>query len=464
MPGLCVLVRMPPIDGFTDRDIYTVSRLNSELRAVVDGSFPLVWVSGEISGLSTPRSGHLYFGLKDPHAQIRCALFRNRRTLLRFQPKDGDQVVLRAKLAVYEPRGDLQLIVEHVEPAGEGDLRRAFDALKAKLDKEGLFDTARKTPLPAFPRRLGVITSPSGAAIRDILQVLRRRFPGLPVLIYPVPVQGPEAAAEITAALKLADRRRDCDLLILARGGGAPEDLAAFNDETLARTIAALRIPLISAVGHEIDFTIADFVADRRAPTPSAGAELATPEIEQLGVQLYRFESGLKRAASGLLAKLRTHLLSAQRRLQLQHPRVRLRQQQQRSDELELRLNRALRLNLERQNKASAVLRRRLQVQSPQRQVKRLRQRLIEDRRRLGVEIHTTVHKCHTRLEAGVRHLNAMSPLQVLERGYAVARRSGSSVVIHRAGQIKVGESIELLLGSGRLDCTVDRRHFRKSR
>ena len=261
----------------TGRDIYSVSRLNAEIRAVLEGSFPMLWVEGELSNLATPRSGHLYFSLKDDHAQVRCALFRNKRLLLREQPSDGDRVLVRARIGLYEPRGDCQLIVAHLEPAGQGTAQQAFEQLKRKLQAEGLFDAARKRDLPVFPRRLGVITSPSGAAIRDVLQVLRRRAPHLPVTVFPALVQGAEAPQSLRDALVTALARGDCDILLVTRGGGSVEDLAAFNDEALARMIAAAEVPIVSAVGHEIDFSISDFVADARAPTPSATTSPPSP-------------------------------------------------------------------------------------------------------------------------------------------------------------------------------------------
>ena len=273
------------------RDIYSISRLNTEVRAVLEGSFPLLWVEGEISNLAVPRSGHLYFSLKDPHAQVRCALFRGKRQLLRFEPANGDRVLARVRIGFYEPRGEFQLIVEHMEPAGAGDAQRAFDALKRKLDAEGLFDAGRKRPLPAYPHRIGVITSPSGAAIRDVLHVLARRAPQIPITLFPAQVQGKDAPADLLAALQTAIARGDCDVLLLTRGGGSVEDLAAFNDEALARAIAASPVPVVSAVGHEIDFSIADFVADRRAPTPSAAAELLSPDSDALATAV----GGLRR-------------------------------------------------------------------------------------------------------------------------------------------------------------------------
>jgi exodeoxyribonuclease VII large subunit len=308
--------------GLPERDIYSVSRLVRETRAVLEGSFPLLWISGEISNLAQPASGHIYFSLKDEIAQVRCAMFRMRRQQLRFQPANGQQVLVRARVSLYEARGELQLIVEHMEPAGEGALRLAFEQLKQKLGAEGLFDSDKKKPLPELPRQLGIITSPSGAAIRDLLSVLRRRFPALPVVLYPVQVQGTEAPRQIVRMLQLANRREECDVLILSRGGGSLEDLQPFNEEAVARAIHASRIPVVSGVGHEIDFTIADFVADHRAPTPSAAAELVAPDrlawrrqLQQLGqrlslVQLRKIEQ-LRDAVTGLGHRLRQQCAAA---------------------------------------------------------------------------------------------------------------------------------------------------------
>lgn len=266
-----------PEDLIPNREVFTVSQLNDEVRALLENQFPLIWVEGEISNLARPASGHLYFSLKDDAAQVRCAMFKMRNRLLDFQPENGQQVLLRTRVSLYPARGEFQLIVEHMEAAGDGALRRQFELLKRRLSEEGLFDPESKLPLPMVPERLGVITSPTGAAIRDILSVLKRRFPGIPVLIYPVPVQGAEAPAAIVKALRTAAARHECDLLIMARGGGSLEDLWAFNDEAVARAMHACPIPIVSGIGHEIDFTIADFVADQRAPTPSAAAELVSP-------------------------------------------------------------------------------------------------------------------------------------------------------------------------------------------
>ena len=440
------------------RDIFSVSRLTSEVRAVLEGSFPLLWVEGEISNLSAPRSGHLYFTLKDAHAQVRCALFKNRRQLLREPPRDGQQVLVRARISLYEARGDFQMIIEHLEPAGDGALRRAYEQLKARLDAEGLFAPGRKLPLPAMPRRVGVVTSPSGAALRDILQVLARRAPYLPVRIYPALVQGPDAPSDLRAALAQAARDDACDLLILARGGGALEDLVAFNDEALARDIAALRVPLISAVGHEIDFTIADFVADRRAPTPSAAAELAAPAFDELLARVTRQEARLARAIRQALERGRAALRAATQRHRLLHPERWLQQQSQRNDELELRLRRALRQRLISASLRLEALRRRLRSHSPRQRLRRDRLRLDTARRRLDLAVKHDVRGGRARLQGVARNLSAVSSLATLARGYAIARRPTTKEVLRDAAQVSSGESIEVLLGQGSLVCEVTER------
>jgi exodeoxyribonuclease VII large subunit len=336
-----------------NRDIFSVSRLNSELRHVLEGSFPLLWVQGEISNLSIPRSGHLYFSLKDSHAQIRCALFKGKANLLRFKPKDGDSVIARAKVALYEPRGDCQLIIESMEPAGEGALQKAFEALKLKLQKEGLFETSLKKELPAHPINIGIVTSSSGAAIRDMLNILSRRHPTATVTIYPCLVQGTEAPADIRQALNNALTRQQDDVIVLTRGGGSIEDLWAFNDEQLARDIAAADIPIVSAVGHEIDFTIADFVADRRAPTPSAAAELISPDQAQISQRVHQLNAQLTLRTQQSLAAKQKQLQQLEQRLTRQHPRARTQQQQQRLDEIQLRLQRSVSNTLLKQQTAS---------------------------------------------------------------------------------------------------------------
>ncbi len=338
-----------------ERDVYTVSRLNKEVRLLLESGLPLLWLEAELSNFAAPASGHWYFSLKDSQAQVRCAMWRQRNTQVRFRPKDGMAVLVRARVGLYEPRGEYQLIVEHLEEAGEGALKREFEKLKAKLAAEGLFAAERKRPLPAVPRRIGVVTSPTGAAIHDILRVLRARFPVAAVLLYPTAVQGAAAVPEIVRAIETASRRNECDVLIVARGGGSLEDLWCFNDERVARALAACRIPSVSGVGHEVDVTIADFVADVRAPTPSAAALVATPDkstwLESLALMATRFGGAMGRY-------LRAHgvgLGALAQRLQISHPGVKLAQHAQRLDDLEQRLRLSLRSTVLKDRERAAV-------------------------------------------------------------------------------------------------------------
>ncbi len=437
------------------RDIWSVSRLNSEIRAVLEGGFPLLWVEGEISNLASPRSGHSYFTLKDSHAQVRCALFRNKRMLLRFQPKDGDKVLIRARISLYEARGDFQLIAEHMEPIGEGALQRAFEELKARLDQEGLFDTRRKKELPAFPRCIGIVTSPTGAALRDILQILKRRFPALPVIIYPTLVQGEQAAEEITRTLKLADQRGDCDLLILARGGGSLEDLRAFNDETLARTIAALDTTIISAVGHEIDFTIADFVADRRAPTPSAAAELATQNQEQLLARLQELQQRLGRTIKRRLQEHRQHLAHISHKLQILHPQRQLQQHQQLLDELVLQLEQNMQRLLIQKRQQCDRLAARLQLLSPTRQLVMLKKRLTHNQQKLLYSMQNLLSHKKLLFSGLTRELQTLSPLQTLARGYSITTDADTGKIITCCENVAPGMHIHTRLPQGQLVSVV---------
>lgn len=444
------------------RDIYTVSRLNQAVRQLLEGGFPLLWVAGEVSNLSCPSSGHCYFSLKDGQAQVRCALFRHRALLLDTRLANGQQLLVRARISLYEPRGDYQLLVEYLEQAGAGVLRLAFEELRQRLAQEGLFDSARKRPLPRFPRRIGVITSPTGAAIRDVLSVLRRRFPALPVLLYPVPVQGAEAGARIAQAIELASQRQDCEVLLLVRGGGSLEDLWAFNEESVARAIAACRIPLVSGVGHEIDITIADLAADVRAPTPSAAAELVSPDRLEW---LQRFA----RLQERLDATQRRRLLAGKQQLELlvqrlfrQPPGRRLQDRAQHLDELEQRLQRALRLQLERLRARLEGLKVQLRLYAP---LPRL-DRLEEQRQVLGVRLETAMHryleKQVQRLAQAGQALHTLSPLQTLGRGYAIIRRYPQGEIIRRADQVRFAETVEAVLGEGRLLCRVEKVELSK--
>lgn len=445
-------------DGGLKKDVFTVSRLNMEVRSALENSFPLLWVTGELSNLSQPRSGHVYFSLKDPGAQVRCALFRSRRLNLRFQPRDGMQVLVRARVTLFEPRGDFQLVVEHMEPAGEGILRQQIEALKQKLAAEGLFDESLKRPLPAFPRRIGIVTSPSGAAVRDVLTVLRRRFPSISVVIYPVPVQGEGAAVEIRRMLEVADARGECDLLVLTRGGGSLEDLMAFNDEGLVRAIRACSTPVVSAIGHEIDVTLADFAADRRAPTPSAAAELASPDSSAVSARFDDQVRLLQRAVKRQVHKGRLALDAISARLRQTHPGRRLQQQQQRLDELEQRLTR--RLNRDLMQRATTLERAtgRLRVQSPERRIADRTRQLATAEQRLSRAVSGQLRLYRDRWAALTRHLDAVSPLATLGRGYAIVCRTDDGRVVTRSSEAAVGETVEARLAEGRLICRVEKQ------
>ena len=435
------------------RDVLTVSRLNSEVRAVLEGSFPLLWVEGEISNLAQPPSGHIYFSLKDKHAQVRCAMFRMKRQRLRFLPENGSQVLLRCRVGLYEGRGEFQLLVEHMEPAGEGALRQAFEALKDKLAGEGLFAADFKKPLPAYPRQIGVITSPVGAAIRDILSVLKRRFPAAGVVVYPVQVQGNEAPAEIESMIKLADRRAECDLLILTRGGGSLEDLAAFNDERVARAIHAADLPVVSAVGHEIDFSIADFVSDQRAATPSAAAELVSPDRMELLNQIDSLADRLSLQIQRRLENRRSTLQNLEQRLFRSHPGKRVIQWQQRLDELQQRLHQAIKSSQRQRLAMLNTLVARTAAVTPMHELKRFGQCHESLNKRLFQAIDTLFRRQREQLATAAANLHALSPLATLQRGYSITRRIQDGTVVNAAAEVKVGERVETLLSHGRLTC-----------
>lgn len=440
------------------RDIYTVSRLNREARGLLETGLPSLWITGELSNLSRPASGHWYFTLKDEAAQVRCAMFRQRNLAVRVAPRDGLQVLLRARVGLYEARGEFQLVVDHLEEAGEGELRRRFEALKQKLAAEGLFEAARKRPLPRFPARIGVVTSATGAALRDVLHVLARRAPGVGVLIYPVPVQGAGAAREIAAMLELASRRREVDVLLLVRGGGSLEDLFAFNDETLARTLAGLALPVVTGIGHEVDFTIADFVADVRAPTPSAAAEIAVPDSRSLLAALATIETRLAAAARRVLGRRGDALAATGRRLALLHPAQALRQHMQRLDELQSRAHAAMRR--EGRARAEHVLRllAELGAASPAARVAALEHRASHASARLSPALRNRLALSSARLQTALRALHATSPLATLGRGYAIVTRAVDGAVVTDASQAPPGTEIEARLARGTLAARVTGR------
>jgi exodeoxyribonuclease VII large subunit len=444
-----------PENAAPARTVYSVSRLNRAAGALLEGEFPSVWVEGELSNLAAPSSGHLYFSLKDASAQLRCAMFRNRRQLLRFRPADGAQVLLRGRLSLYQPRGDYQLIVEHMEEAGDGALRRAYEQLKARLAAEGLFDEERKREIPELPRRIGVITSPTGAAVRDVLTVLRRRFAAIPVLVYPVPVQGKTAAAAIARMIRLAAERAECDVLILCRGGGSLEDLWCFNEEVVARAIADCPIPIVTGIGHEVDFTIADFAADLRAPTPSGAAEHVSPDGADWLRHYARLENRLAGLARQALARQHERLQWLARGLQRQHPRQRLRQQAQRVDELEQRLQRALHAGIERRGMRLRQQHERLLRHSPLHRIRAARTRGETLARGLERGMQLRLERLRAALARHAGELDALSPLATLQRGYAIVTRVADGAVLHDARAVRPGDSIDARLARGRLRCTV---------
>ena len=440
------------LDAQTFRNIYSVSRLNQEVRSLLESGFPLLWLEGEISNLARPASGHLYFSLKDEKSQVRCAMFRNRNLNIGFIPQNGTQVLVRARVTMYEARGDFQLIIEHIEEAGDGALRRAFEELKQRLDKEGLFAATHKKSLPALPRCVGVITSPSGAAVRDIISTLRRRFPSLPVIVYPVPVQGETAAQQIADMLRRADQRQECDVLILARGGGSLEDLWAFNEEVLARAIYECSIPVVSGVGHEIDFTIADFVADQRAPTPTGAAELISPDQQDWLARLDGLQQRLAWLMRNHLRQHGQHVRNLEKRLQ--HPGRKLQAMAQRLDELELRLHRA-RLNHHRH--ASLRLQHVRESLLRHNPVHRLQDNLNRNKnlsRRLSVGMQHYLKLRRQKLQQLAHSLDSVSPLATLGRGYAIVMDEQGGIIRH-AGEVKPGERVRARLAEGQLYCQV---------
>ena len=448
----------PPLFAL-DREVYTVSRLNREVGLLLTQSLPPLWVEGELSNVARPSSGHLYFSLKDEAAQVRCAMFRHRCQHLSFLPADGTRVLARVRIGLYEPRGEFQLVVEHLEDAGLGALARAFALLKTRLAAEGLFDASCKRPLPALPRQIGVITSPTGAAVRDILSVLKRRFPLIPVVIYPASVQGEGAPEALCKALAIAGERGDCEVLILARGGGAIEDLAAFNDEALARAIAACPIPLVTGIGHEIDFTIADFVADLRAPTPTAAAERVSPDQDVLRAHLAK---ALQRLIGGLARTLKDHLQRMRwlnGRLGLCHPQRHLQQLSRRLDDLELRARQAIRLRVIASVRGIEQQSARLRHASPAPSVQQAQGRLKQLELALYTVLRQHLQIAQGRLAGLANTLDATSPLATLKRGYALVMRQTDHRIVRTQHDVTPGEAITIRLGQGTLNATVTARH-----
>jgi exodeoxyribonuclease VII large subunit len=436
------------------REVYSVTRLNREVRILLERGLGVLWVQGELSNFSQPPSGHWYFTLKDRDAQLRCAMFRTKNALAGFTPRAGMQLLVRGRIGMYEAKGEYQLLVEHLEESGVGALRREFERLKMRLQAQGLFALERKRTLPRFPRRIGIITSPSGAAVRDILHILARRFPPAAVLIYPSAVQGAAAVPALVAALNAASARAECDVLILARGGGSLEDLWAFNDERLARAIHACALPVVTGVGHEIDFTIADFVADARAPTPSAAAELVVPDRLACLDVLMRGEQRLIGAMRREVRAIGTRVSTLERQLQVSHPGVRLQQQLQRLDDLAQRLTAAARSGLQRDGRRVAESHARLLRRSPQ--------RLLSERRawheglqaRLEHAWSACLGRATHRTALAQRALHSVSPLATLARGFAIVTRADGTLLTDAAA-VRTGDEIEARLACGVLGARV---------
>ncbi|MDM8347442.1 exodeoxyribonuclease VII large subunit [Pseudomonas sp. sp1636] len=438
-----------------DREVLSVSQLNNRARLLLEDVFSGIWVEGEISNLAKPASGHIYFTLKDSQAQVRCALFRQNAAKVRQALRDGLAVKVRGKVSLFEGRGDYQLILDSVEPAGDGALRLAFEALKDKLGAEGLFASERKAALPAHPKRIGIVSSPTGAVIRDIISVFRRRAPQVALTLIPTAVQGREASAQIIRALQLADRQ-GFDALILARGGGSLEDLWCFNEEPVARAIAACVTPIVSAVGHETDVSIADFVADVRAPTPSAAAELLAPDSSELVQRLHSLQRRLVMRMHNRLERERLRLDGLSRRLR--HPGERLRQHAQRLDDLEMRLARACERQLNIRRERLARLHTRLAGQHPERTLQLLRQRLGSLAERLPRAMREGLKQRRLQLQSQVQTLQAVSPLATLGRGYSILLDERGRAV-RRAADTHTGQRLKARLGEGELDVRVEDNH-----
>ena len=439
----------------SSRPILTVSQLTAEIKSLLEKNFEHLWVEGEISNLRIPSSGHFYCTLKDASAQIRAVMFRMQNRLLKFQPEDGLQVVGYGRLTVYEPRGEYQLVLDHLEPKGLGALQLAFEQLKEKLAREGLFDPARKKPLPFLPQKIGIITSPTGAAIRDILQILDRRFPNVHLLLYPVRVQGAGTAQEIAQAIDELGRTPGLDVMIVGRGGGSLEDLWAFNEEVVARAISRSPVPIISAVGHEIDFTIADFVADLRAPTPSAAAELVVRNKTELVQNLESLGWRLAQVVRVLLESRRERLSALIHRLA--DPRKQLSDRRLRLEDLSSRLSASVQQGLRQRSELLRMQYQGLAYLHPGRRVAELAQRLTQLCRRLGLAGRSSLRSHRQGVEILAGRLQTLSPLAVLERGYSIARVLPSRQIIRDASLLKADARVAVRVLRGEFTARVEK-------
>ncbi|MGB2102672.1 MAG: exodeoxyribonuclease VII large subunit [Porticoccaceae bacterium] len=432
----------------SERQIFSISELNRRVRQLLEINLPMLWVEGEVSNFACPSSGHWYLSLKDKSAQVRCAMFRNANQRVKFRPQNGMQVLVRCKPGLYEDRGEYQLIIEHMEEAGFGALQRQFEQLKAKLADEGLFDADKKRAIPSSVSHIGVVTSTTGAAVKDILSVLKRRFPAIKVSIFPTAVQGEEATEQIVNALADANNCEQLDAIIVGRGGGSLEDLWSFNTEPVARAIAASRLPIISAVGHEIDFTIADFVADLRAPTPSAAAELISPDGQQMHTQFARYQSLLSDIQRRILGGYQQQLNHLQKRLQ--HPGAKLQQQAQHLDHLDIRLRRAITSTIDGYKVQSNQLNDQLCRQNPRYQLEEKQQKLSIAVKQLAKTISQKQERLQLKLAQSMHLLDTVSPLKTLGRGYAVIRNSNGEI-INSVDRVNLDDQLTGQLADGEL-------------
>ena len=435
------------------RKIYSVSGLNAEIKSLLEESYPFVWLSGEISNFRIPASGHFYFSLKDSASQISAVMFRGQQRKLKFEPEDGMSVTGMGRISVYEPRGTYQIILEYLEPSGIGALQVAFEQLKIRLADEGLFDDNYKVDIPFIPNKIGIITSPSGAVVHDILQVVKRRFANVAIQIYPVKVQGDGAVQEICSALELLNDRAQCDVVILARGGGSLEDLQAFNSELVARAIFASRIPVISAVGHETDYTIADFVADLRAPTPSAAAELAVPEKSALEHRCRELTGQLNSKIYSYynILKIRTQEITRR----MNDPRRKIEDLRLQIDDLTLRLNRMFAYNLRRERENLDFRMDRLKANTPRLSIRKTRIQLDQ----IYNNLLKTFILLNTSKQIKIRELTAkleaLSPVAILSRGYSITRTIPDARVIKDTRAVVLNQDVEVMVANGRLICRV---------
>jgi exodeoxyribonuclease VII large subunit len=445
-----------------ERKIWSVGELTARISGVLSSQFSSLWVEGEVSNYRPAQSGHLYFTLKDAKAQVKCVCFRTQAMRLKCRPEDGLKLIVRGSISVYEPRGEYQIYVEHIEPSGIGALQLAFEQLKKRLAAEGLFDEARKKSIPLLPARVGVITSPTGAAVRDIIRILRRRFPNLHLILYPVRVQGDGAAEEIANALKYFNRKQIVDVILLARGGGSIEDLWAFNEEVVARAMAACTIPIISGVGHETDTTIADFVADVRASTPSAAAEIVVKSRQEFQRHLGELENKISQRMRYVLLECRHHLKELTTHMGFRRLEDLLRQHRQQTDELTMRLGDALQGRLEVLRHRHTIAATRISSFDLRARIRALGLRLMQRSAELGVRLERLLGAKIQSLERLRVQLDERSPLRVLQRGYAICTDAVGNVV-NSAEQLSIGAEIKVQLAHGRLGAEVRTREIPKA-